>query len=232
MDSHLYWGLFVLRGLIEGFDTYCSAFDSANLFTGPSLYFHSKTLSLLRQYQSPIAALRDQSFLESLYATLAAWGLHRMGPAGAKLVDFNVMAESFRELEQRIESLAPITMWRLSSEHVGGVGEAIWEVISTLRIGVGATRIVSGSKALHHVLPELVPPVDREYTIRFFLHNKNLSQGDEAAFLEMFPYFHRICTQCRDRIEARIGRGMSTSSTKVTDNAIVGFVRTRLKADN
>jgi hypothetical protein len=155
-----------------------------------------------------------------------------MGPAGAKLVDFNVMAESFRELEQQIESLAPLTMWRLSSEHVGAVGEGIWKVISALRIGVGATRIVSGSKALHHVLPELVPPVDREYTIRFFFHNKNLYQGNDVAFLEMFPYFHRIGTQCRGRIEARLGRGMNTSSTKVIDNAIVGFVRTHLKVEN
>jgi hypothetical protein len=218
--------------LIEGFDICCDAFDSAKLFTGPSQYFHSKTLALLRHHKSPVAALRDQSFLESLYATLTAWGMHRMGPGGAKLVDFDVMAKSFRESEQRIEALAPITIARLSSEHVGAVGESIWEVISELKIGAGATRIVSGSKALHHVLPDLVPPIDREYTIRFFLHNKNLSQGDEAAFLAMFPHFHRIATRCRDKIEARLERGMNTSPTKVIDNAIVGFVRTYLKAQD
>jgi len=218
-----------LSDLIEGFDTYCVAFDSASLFTGSSQYFHAKTLSLLRQHQSPVAALLDQSFLESLYATLTAWGMHRMGPPGAKLVEFNVMVESFRELEPLIESLALITMWRLSPEHIGAVGESIWEVISRRRSGVGATRIVSGSKALHHVLPDLVPAVDREYTIRFFLHNKNLSQGDEAARLEMFPHFHRIGTQCWDKIEARLGHGMNKSPTKVIDNAIVGFARTWLK---
>jgi hypothetical protein len=37
-----------LSDLIEGFDTYCDAFSSANLFTGPSQYFRATTLSLLR----------------------------------------------------------------------------------------------------------------------------------------------------------------------------------------
>ena len=87
-------------------------------------------------------------------------------------------------------------------------------------------------KALHHVLPDLVLPIDREHTIRFFFDNKNFIQGkDEVAFLEMFPYFHLMAVRCRDKIEMRIGRGMNTSPTKVLDNAIVGYVRTQLKGE-
>jgi hypothetical protein len=221
-----------VRDLIEGFDDCCDAFDRANLFTGPSLYFHFKTLELLRKHESPAEALRDEPFLESLYATLTAWGLHRMGPGGAKLVDFPVMVESFGELERQIASLSSLAVWRLGSDQVETVGGRIWDVISALRVGSGETRIVSGSKALHHLLPELVPPIDREYTLRFFFNNKSLYQGDRAAFHEMFPYFHLVAIQCRDKIERRIGHGMNTSPTKVIDNAVVGFVRTRLKPDS
>src|SRR2546421_6016081 len=113
----------------------------------------------------------------------------------------------------------------------GGLVSRSGGVISKLRIGTGLTKIVAGSKALHHVLPDLILPIDREYTIRFFFHHKSLSQGDEIAFLEMFPYFHRIAKECRDQIKARTGRGMNTSATKVIDNAIVGFVLTRLKTE-
>lgn len=70
---------------------------------------------------------------------------------------------------------------------------------------------------------------DREYTIRFFFHHKTLSQGDEVAFREIYPRFHRIAVECRGQIQGRIGRGMNTSATKVIDNAIVGFVRSKLK---
>jgi hypothetical protein len=221
-----------VRDLIEGFDDCCDAFDRANLFTGPSLYFHLKTLDLLHKHKSPADALRDQSFLESLYATLTAWGLHRMGPGGAKLVDFPVMVASFRELEQHIGTLSSFAVWQLGSDQVETVAVRIWEVISALKIGSAETKIVSGSKALHHLLPELVPPIDREYTLRFFFNNKSLYQGDHAAFQEMFPYFHLVAIQCRDKIERRIGHGMNTSPTKVIDNAVVGFVRTCLKPDS
>lgn len=218
--------------LIELFDSYCDAFDAAGLFTGPSLYFHFKTLALLRQHRSPSDALKNESYLESLYATLTAWGLHRMGPRGAKLVDFPTMTDSLRALEQQISSLSDFTICGLTPEQVDSVSEQVWNVISGLKVGEGETKIVAGSKALHHILPELVPPIDREYTIRFFFHNKNLYQGDHKAFVEVFSHFHQIAKQCRDKIEAQIGRGMNTSPIKVIDNAIVGFVRTRLKSEN
>jgi hypothetical protein len=59
------------------------------------------------------------------------------------------------------------------------------------------------TRPLHYILPALVPPIDREYTIRFFLHNKTLFRGDKAAFLEIFPYFHRIATEAGPPNEGR-----------------------------
>jgi len=216
--------------LIEDFDGCSDAFEQANLFTGPSAYFHSKTLALLRQHKSAGDALLDRAFLESLYATLTAWGMHRMGPGGAKLVEFHVLADSFQRLEQPIRKLSDLMLADLRMEEVKSVTEQVWAVISGLNIGCGLTKIVAGSKALHHVLPELVPPIDREYTLRFFFNHKTLNQGDAAAFGEIYPRMHRIAAECSGKIQGRIGRGMNTSATKVIDNAIVGFVRAKLRA--
>ena len=215
--------------LIEDFDGCCDVFDRANLFTGPSAYFHSKTLALLRLHQSAGDALLDTAFLELLYATLTAWGMHRMGPGGAKLVEFPVLVDSFRKLEQPIRKLSTLVLADLPTEDVKSVSEQVWGVISGLDVGCGLTKIVVGSKALHHVLPELVPPIDREYTLRFFFNHKTLNQGDSVAFAEIYPRMHRIAVVCRGKIQARIGRGMNTNATKVIDNAIVGFVRSKLK---
>jgi hypothetical protein len=215
--------------LIKDFDNCCDTFDRANLFAGPCLYFHFKTLSLLRQHNSVADAIRDDAFLESLYATLTAWGLHRMGPRGAKLRDFTVMAESIKEVADRITMLSRFALFHLNADEIPSVAENIWAVIASLKIGFGETKIVAGSKALHHILPDLIPPIDRQYTIRFFLNNKSLYQGDKSAFLEMFPYFHQIAIQRRAQIERRVGTGMNTSPTKVIDNAIVGFVQSRLR---
>lgn len=217
---------------MNGFDMYCDVFDKLNPFTGPSLYFHYRTLSLRRQYGTIAELLTDECFLESLYATLTAWGLHRMGPKGAKLVDFKVMVDGLRALEKPINNLAPLTIWNLESEHVADVGRRIWEVLSTLTVGVGESKIVAGSKSLHHILPDLVPPIDRAHTLHFFFGHTTLNQGDETAFAEMFPYFHQIATQSRSKIETRLGHGMNTSPTKVVDNAIVGYVRAVLKGGN
>ena len=215
--------------LVRGLEIYCDEFDNAGLFSGPSVYFHDKTISLLRKYQSPCQVLQDKDFHESLYATLASWGLHRMGPGNTKLVNFDKMVTILQGLESDIKSLETLQIWNLNSEGLKAVGEQIWSLIARLQIGIGQTRIVSGSKALHHLIPELVPPVDREYTLRFFFNHKNLNKSGEDAFREMYPHFHRIAVSCRDQIEARLGKGMHTSFTKVIDNAIVGYVVKHLK---
>src|SRR3990172_7841267 len=77
-------------------------FERANLFTGPSVYFHTKTLEILRNQNSAADAVQNENFLESLYATLTAWGLHRIGPGNTKLNEFRIIKESFSRNVARI----------------------------------------------------------------------------------------------------------------------------------
>lgn len=209
--------------LIAEFPTCLKSFAEANLFTGPSLHFHLRTLAILQECGEAVAAIERDDYLESLYATLASWGMHRMGPSGAKLVDLATMKQCFLSQRDSIRLLQDRHILRVRQAEVPVVAANIWKVIEGLSVGVGKTRIVAGSKALHHVLPELVPPIDREYTVRFFLHSTTLSGGDKAAFIAMYPLFHRIGSACSPQIQAAIGTGMNTSFTKVIDNAIVGF---------
>jgi hypothetical protein len=215
--------------LITGFRSYVESFERSRLFTGPSLYFHLRTLERLKQHSAPSVAITDDTFLESVYATLTAWGMHRMGPGGAKLVNFTKFKDGFLAQQSAIRDVESTLLRDIKGDDVATVGQRIWDIVSSLTVGVGQTKIVSGSKALHHVLPDLVPPIDREYTLRFFYGHKALSRGDEESFFEMFPCLHRIAVSCRNEVDSSLGTGMNTSATKIIDNAIVGYVLAKLK---
>jgi hypothetical protein len=218
-----------ISSLINKFENCLDFFDAANLFTGPSLYFHYKTLSIKGKHSSVAAILDDDTFFENLYATLTAWGMHRMGPGKAKLVDLDEIKKSFIRQRDNIVEIEHLTLSELEKSDISEVTNKLWKIISELKIGIGNTKIVANSKSLHHLLPNLIPPIDREYTLRYFYNHTNLNQGDEKAFKEIYPYFHILAIAKKQSIHQRLGKGMNTSETKVIDNAIVGYVRQYIK---
>lgn len=205
------------------------AFDKGQLFTGPSLYFHFKTVEIRAQHSSATAALNDSAFVESLYATLTAWGMHRMGPRGAKLVEFDRLLQSLQSQASRIQELEAVSLATLEPEQEKEICSKLWGIMDSLKVSASRAKIVAASKALHHVLPALVPPIDRQYTLRFFYNNTMINAGGEKTFREIFPYLRQVAVKQREEIGKWLGRGMHTSSTKVIDNAIVGYGIRHLK---
>lgn len=238
-----------VANLIAGFDHFVRVFDANRRFGGPSIYFHDRTLGRLRSFGSPSEALLDDGFVESLYAVLTAWGMHRMGSRGARLEDFRLFTDSLRsqlpgiiDLDQRLKKLGgevTASLPQVPESEVPGLTEELWSVISRMKLGKSdETKIVLGSKAVHHLLPELLPPIDRRYTLRFFLGRETLAAESEPdAFRAIFPRFREIAVGCATVIETLMNEGlpgeryMRTSSTKMIDNAIVGFGIERLRIE-
>jgi hypothetical protein len=217
--------------LLNDFSTYLEAFDCLHLFSGPSVYFHNRTLALLTAYGSAEKAIFATDYMEYLYATLTAWGMHRMGRNNAKLVDFDVFRSSITNLHVQIRGLQNLKLTDLTTSDITDTKNQIWYLIQNLEIGRGAVKIVAGSKALHHILPGLIPPIDREYTLQFFYRNKNINRSEELYFAEIFPLFHQIALSKQTEIHRRLisGGEMDTSLTKVIDNAIIGYVWKNIK---
>ena len=71
--------------LCNNFESYLFNLIGLIHLLAPSVYFHSRTLERLKTIGLS-KALEDTYFFEYLYATLTSWGMHRMGPKGAKLV--------------------------------------------------------------------------------------------------------------------------------------------------
>lgn len=73
--------------LLATFAMCLDTFESSKVFSGRSIYFHQKAVAL-RRGKSIAQAVNDTPFIEPIYAMLASWGMHRMRPTGANLVEF------------------------------------------------------------------------------------------------------------------------------------------------
>lgn len=215
-----------VEALVGDFDEHVRRFEASGAFSGPSVYFHERAIERRRLHATAASLLADQWFLEYVYAVLPSWGMHRMGSQSAKVSEFSQLAASLRAARPVIEELWPLNISRLAPRIVPDVSRRAWQVIAAIQASTSETQIVAGSKTLHHVLPGLIPPIDRQYTSRFFTGQRVIPSG-EHAFLEWFRYFAEIGQRCRTEIEAAVSRGglMATGSSKVIDNAIVGFMQ-------
>ena len=128
---------------IAGFADYLDVSRSEDVFSGPSIYVHKKTRCMLDRSrllgdcdaQAVAACIQDDVFLERLYATLTAWGLHRMVPQGAKLIEFVDFAESLRRHREAICGLASRPIDELRDDELAPVTGKIWKLIARLNIG-------------------------------------------------------------------------------------------------
>lgn len=216
--------------LVSGFDEYIEFFDKSNLFTGPSWYFHLRTMMHLRNVQLPNILFNEEDpFYELLYATLASWGMHRMGSKGAKLVEYETFRDSIITQKDRILALKDVSILSMSEEELWRVRDELWNILGSLKISATRAKLVANSKTLHHLLPNVVPPIDREYTLQFFYGNKMYSD-DQKKFKEIYPRVYQIAQQCKPQIERTIARTpFHSGPTKVIDNAIVGYVLKEIK---
>ena len=215
--------------LSEHFVEYLDFFKGSDNFAGPSIYFHNKTLAIRRRYGAAKDTLQSDEFFDFLYATLTAWGMHRMGKGNTKLGDIEELKRSFRSQAEPIQRVENLAIADISGVDAPSVARDLWSIISQLRVSIAKVQIVANSKALRHLLPSLVPPIDRTYTYNFFYNRNGLTMGEGEAFQEMYLQFHRIATTNRDVIQAYIGKDWNTSETKTIDNAIVGYVLKELR---
>lgn len=210
-----------INDLCQKIDMYLNAFRKECPFNSEQLRLHVQTLTLRYELGSVNACLRNADFVESLYETLGAWGLMARG---AKLLPFEEFREALLENENQI-SIFEDKRIDDGSLTVEEVADGLWDLIDRMRVSRAANPIVSGTKTLHHILPELVPPIDREYTRPFFrVWMQQFQNSPRTVFLRIWKNFVLIST--RVNLREYVGRmSWNTSITKVIDNAIVGYCK-------
>lgn len=206
--------------LIERFGHYVRVFEHSPAFTrAGQLEFHVQAIQMRRQLQTAEAAVANDEFLKRVYETLKAWGI---GVRASNLVD---LPQFIKAIRVHTDSIAALEGMHLDDDGLDSraVSKVLWNLVDNLGIVDNNSRIVPGTKTLHHLLPDLVVPVDRKFTQQFFRwHNPEFQYAQEAAFHHSFRTFVTIARKTNP--EQYVGRGWNTSRTKVIDNAIVGML--------
>lgn len=208
--------------LIENFERYVSAFDEKPAFTkSEQLESHVATIKRRRELGDVSQAAADPMFLKFLYETLIAWGI---GQRGSKLEPFHEFTRAINTCLPAMSDLDGMALENPALD-IKLVAERVWALIESLDIVGNEAKLVPCTKALHHLLPDLVVPMDREFTRTFFgWHVPEFQYQQRKVFQHGFRHFIRIA-RIANPSEFVGGAGWRTSSTKVIDNAIVAFCR-------
>lgn len=210
--------------LLEARDKAHAAFYASEVFGGPSLHFHLRSLAAAQDHDLPL-------FAETSYAMLAAWGMHRMGNGGAKMGEFS-------QYKASLGAIWP-TLLELQTRSPSSLTENDWQdmelVFSRICVMRSSFSLVGHSKIMAHVIPRLIPPVDRQYTIRFLHGAKKLpvTIAGEWALLRCFleNFFYPLLSEqpLMDAINnwstSKDIYPWNTSPLKVIDNLLVGHAK-------
>lgn len=202
--------------LTRGFDEHLAVFAKRPPFKTPQLAAHRATLAIRSEAGSVARTLRDDRFFIHLYETLRLW---KIGVRRSRLVPLEVFTRAIRSHGKEIEALEHISIDDLRDEEK--VCDQLWRLIQSLGIVENDATVVAGTKGLHHLLPDLVVPIDRAYTGTFFGWS-DFQYQQERSFREGFLTFAVVAGNVRP--QQYVGLNWNTSRTKVLDNAVVGLL--------
>ncbi len=196
---------------------------------------HIPTIRLRRNYALPSQAASNSDFCFHLDRTLSQWGAKRLGAIGS-----TEFVSQIKKAAGKLDSLSSLRIESIDY-NIDESASDLWEVIAELRITAGDARLVSGTKAIHHLLPDLLPPMDNEYTGSFFFYPgaiyRKSSKGERLEgkyFKAMFPAFVDLARDLAPELNSFVSaNSFNTSIPKTLDNAIIGFMELeRHRTDN
>ena len=207
-------------------------------FGGPCVYFHQECLRAGRE------AFLSNRHLEMLYATLTAWGMHRMGDSETtktKLTDWERFHGSLHKQATGLQGFRNHSMLEMPESEYSAAVLRLRPFYNALDLSVSDATIVVNSKALHHLFPNFIPPMDRQYTIRFFRYAPDKWRDAKGKFRAVqlptgfdaqFDLFHETCLDIKrlaDRVDPILFKEEccqhGVTAPKAVDNAIVNYVR-------
>lgn len=182
---------------------------------GPDLYFYKRLLALRRETHDITVFLNNDYNLEIIYATLVSWD---MNSRGAKLKYFNEFKSNILSC---MDSLNAINGMRdIKSIDVLDLQIQLLGVYKRLSLMKTKGKLVSNSKFLHFLFPDLFIPMDRKNTLEYFYGNTNES---ENKFFEITEFSFELIRKLSDE-NVQLDEGWNSTVPKTIDNAIILIV--------
>ena len=200
---------------------YHAAFYKREPFRGPCLHFHRRALL-------PRDADITATHQELVYAMLAAWGMNQPGRSGPKMQDFETFRDSIDSLRGNIQKARRLDLVKMAE----GEWRVLEEVFKNLDVMASGSVLVGNSKVMHHLMPHLVPPIDRTHSLRFLRGAGAIEEsvGEQWEMIKRIisDFFIPVISNqaFRETVQAwmanRSDYPWDTSVLKVVDNLIIG----------
>jgi hypothetical protein len=222
-----------LDDLASSFAECLDTFTHRGPFSEMQLRAHVKALMRRRLFPSAGEAVNDDEFADAVRDTLGHWGV---GTRGAELVPVEAFRGELRKLARNLDGLDQL---QIDDPALDGPKTAlmVWNLLDSICLVMKngqpvKNKVVSGTKALHHVLPKLVFPIDREYTQTFFgWHNPEFQNNPQDCFILIFVSIASLAKVIN--LAQLVGGAWLSSPAKILDNAIVGYcVKHGLKSES
>ena len=213
-----------LQQFLDNAETYHETFYQYEIFGNPSLYFHHKALDTRKSPNSV-------EHLEYVYAAMVAWGMNRPGIGGPKMQYFETFRKSVQLLNSYISTAQTYDLLSMDEEK----WKTLEKIFKGIKIMASQTSLVGNSKVMHHMLPEVIPPIDRQYTLTYLRGNTNIRNDLDSEWFLMKKiisgFFLPIATN--DDFIKLSNSWMNklsefqwdTSVLKIIDNVIIGAVK-------
>lgn len=165
--------------LVNNCNAYHKKSYGQDAFTGPSHHFHLRALNA-----------NGNEKIEMTYAMLVSWGMHRMG-GGAKMKGFKDFSNAISLWLEVIKPLEGKSLAEISESDIDRL-KPLFEDGDESNMGImmSSKKIVAISKVLAHYVPNIIAPIDNEYTIQFINSKPSKTQPRNLTEFELFKAIH------------------------------------------
>ncbi len=180
----------------------------------PALYLYKLILSY------PYEKKFSHEFIELLYVTLTAWG---MNSRSAKLSDFEDFEKSIISNKDNFDSLKAKKITELDNDCF----VKLQTLFDNLQLVKSDVPLVTFSKAMHFILPDLIGPIDRKYTLTFFDGYASIDKDKDNQFFQFMQIHAKYMNFAKavDLTKYIDDNSWNRSIPKIIDNLIIGYIK-------
>jgi len=169
----------------------------------------------------------EDKFIELIYVTLSAWN---MNSRGAKLSDFEDFKDSLKINKNQVLNLSKYRMEKIQEIEFEMLTKILEHLFNNLKL-VGKNknnnekpRLVTFSKTMHFLLPDLIMPIDRKYTLKFFYNNVSINPKLNLQF-QKFLHIFKECSNfaLKSKLNLKLDDNWNQNVPKIIDNIIIGY---------
>lgn len=172
--------------------------------------------------------IKKRCFIDLIWATLDAWNMNSRSAKLADIEDFKKNLIDNTEATEAIESLKKYSIEDLSEKNdkSKGIFEQLKTLFNMLKLTDTDSKLVTFSKTMHFLLPNLIVPIDRKYTLKFFELNINNAKDEEFDhFTNIESAFGLFASEVNLDDFVSKNSKWCKYKTKIIDNIIIGYVK-------